>query len=132
LPPPTGLLERSEQLQTLAQVFATVVDVDCGQMVLVSGDAGIGKTALVRGFCDHVDGSARVLWGACDVLFTPRPLGPLVDVAGLVGGELADTVESGAVRYEVASAVMRELESTVRRSLCSRMCTPPTRRRSTS
>jgi DNA-binding CsgD family transcriptional regulator len=79
-------------------------------MVLVSGDAGIGKTALVRGFCDHVDGSARVLWGACDVLFTPRPLGPLVDVAALVGGELADTVESGAVPYEVASAVMRELE----------------------
>ncbi len=105
-----GLLERSEQLSTLAEVFSTVFEVGLGRMVLVSGEAGIGKTSLVRRFCDRVDGSARVLWGACDVLFTPRPLGPFVDIAELVGGELAHVVESGAVPYEIAASVVRELE----------------------
>lgn len=81
-----------------------------GRVVLVSGEAGIGKTSLVRRFCDQVGGSGRVLWGACDVSFTPRPLGPFVDVAELVGGELAAVIESGAVPYEIATAVGRAAE----------------------
>jgi DNA-binding CsgD family transcriptional regulator/tetratricopeptide (TPR) repeat protein len=105
-----GLLERSGQLSTLDKVFSTVVEMRRGRLVLVSGEAGIGKTSLVRRFCDRVDGSARVLWAACDVLFTPRPLGPFVDVAELVGGDLANVVECGAVPYEIAASVARALE----------------------
>jgi hypothetical protein len=48
-------------------------------MVLMGGEAGIGKTLLLRRFCEEA--SARVLWAACDPLFTPRPLGPLLDLA---------------------------------------------------
>jgi DNA-binding CsgD family transcriptional regulator/tetratricopeptide (TPR) repeat protein len=51
----------------------------------------------------------RVLWGACDALFTPRPLGPLLDIAQSTGGELEELVESGAKPYEVNAALMREL-----------------------
>jgi DNA-binding CsgD family transcriptional regulator/tetratricopeptide (TPR) repeat protein len=51
----------------------------------------------------------RVLWGACDALFTPRPLGPLLDIAQSTGGELEELVESGAKPYEVAAGLMREL-----------------------
>ena len=47
-----------------------------GRLVLVGGEAGIGKTALVRAFCEE-QRSLRLLWGACDALYTPRPLGPL-------------------------------------------------------
>jgi DNA-binding CsgD family transcriptional regulator/tetratricopeptide (TPR) repeat protein len=107
-----GLLERSEQLSVLAGAFANVRESGGGRMVLVSGEAGIGKTSLARRFCDQSGASARVLWGACDVLFTPRPLGPLVDVAELTGGDLADVIERAAVPYEVAAAVGRELERT--------------------
>ncbi len=41
---------------------------------------------------------ARWSWGACDGLFTPRPLGPLLDIAGSLGGELAETLAGGRPR----------------------------------
>src|SRR5581483_3778437 len=105
-----GLLERANQLSSLAGVFAAVAETGRGQLVLVSGEAGIGKTSLVRRFCDHADAGGRLFWGTCDVLFTPRPLGPLVDIADAAGGELVEVVESAAVPYEVAAALGRTLE----------------------
>lgn len=69
----------------------------------------MGKTALVRRFCDDQSGSARVLWGNCDALFTPRPLGPLFDIAETTAGELEELVVSGAKSHEVVAALAREL-----------------------
>jgi hypothetical protein len=40
----------------------------------VLGEAGAGKTALVREFAR----GERVRWGACEALTTPRPLGPFL------------------------------------------------------
>ena len=51
-----------------------------GSVVLVAGEAGIGKTVLLREFAERAP--VPVLWGMCDSLSTPRPLGPLRDVAG--------------------------------------------------
>jgi len=103
-----GLLERSEQLEELAVHLNDVVERRAGRVVLVSGEAGIGKTALLRSFCDGA-ARARILWGACDPVFTPRPLGPLLDVAEASGGELESLVREGAVPHDVALALMREL-----------------------
>jgi class 3 adenylate cyclase/tetratricopeptide (TPR) repeat protein len=105
------LIERTDALSTLADSLAAVVRTAQGQLVLVSGEAGVGKTALLRRFCDQHGRSARILWGACDPLFTPRPLGPLLDVADTTGGELADVVEQGGRPQAVATALMRELGS---------------------
>jgi DNA-directed RNA polymerase specialized sigma24 family protein len=69
--------------------------------VLVSGEAGIGKTSLVRAFVEEASGSARVLVGACDDLVTPRTLGPFRDMARDAGGPLAEAVEAVAVRDAV-------------------------------
>lgn len=52
-----------------------------GRIVCIAGEAGIGKTALVRWMEDALDGRARMLVGACDDLATPRPMAPLHDVA---------------------------------------------------
>jgi class 3 adenylate cyclase/tetratricopeptide (TPR) repeat protein len=108
---PDELLERSHALSTLADSLASVAQTGVGRLVLVSGEAGVGKSTLLRRFCDGHRGSARILWGACDPLFTPRPLGPLLDVAEVAGGELSDLVQEGGRPYAVASALMRELGS---------------------
>ncbi|HEY1594380.1 MAG TPA: AAA family ATPase, partial [Thermoleophilaceae bacterium] len=72
----SGLLERDAQLAALDQTLAAVVASGRGAMVLVGGEAGVGKTALLRRFCERRPQSVRLAWGACDALFTPRPLGP--------------------------------------------------------
>ena len=102
------LLERARELSLLGACLARVRDGSRGELVLVGGEAGVGKTALLRAFCRD---ERRLLWGACDALFTPRPLGPLLDIADEVGGELAALVDTDARPYEVASALLRDLRT---------------------
>lgn len=52
-----------------------------GSVVLIRGEAGIGKTAVTRAFVDSIADEAHVLWGGCDDLLTARPLGPLWDMS---------------------------------------------------
>ena len=103
------LLERSRQLAALEATLDGVRSTSRGRLVLVAGEAGAGKTALTRRFADEQRPSARILWGACDALFAPRALGPLVDVAEETGGDLAAATASDAGPHEVASALLREL-----------------------
>jgi DNA-binding CsgD family transcriptional regulator/tetratricopeptide (TPR) repeat protein len=102
------LLERSEELAVLDDAWATVLSERRGRLVLLRGEAGVGKTAVVRRFCDRRRPPSRILWGACEALFTPRALGPFVDVSQLVGGELEDLLERGGRPHEVLSALARE------------------------
>jgi DNA-binding CsgD family transcriptional regulator/tetratricopeptide (TPR) repeat protein len=66
-----------------------------GRIVLLSGEAGIGKTALLRSFLGTLPRNVRVLRGACDDLLTPAPLGPVRDVARTTGGRVAAAVVAG-------------------------------------
>ncbi|MGZ4352213.1 MAG: AAA family ATPase, partial [Gaiellaceae bacterium] len=102
------LLERSQELDGLAAAFASVTRTGRGSVVLVAGEAGIGKTALVQAFCAGL-GRTRVLSGACEALQTARPLGPLVDIAGETRGELGTLVEAGASPSAVLAALLDEL-----------------------
>jgi DNA-binding CsgD family transcriptional regulator/tetratricopeptide (TPR) repeat protein len=105
------LLERDSQLAAFTGQFAAVRASSQGRILLLGGEAGIGKTALVRRFCNEQDGSARILAGACDALFTPRPMGPILDVAQATGGELERLLADGGRPHEVAMALVRELRS---------------------
>ncbi len=104
------LLERDDARSLLAQSLEDVARTGRGRLVSVTGEAGVGKTSLLRRFCADRRDDGRVLWGACDPLFTPRPLGPLVDVAETIGGELLHVVEEGAKPQAVAAALIRELK----------------------
>ena len=90
-----ALRERSEQLSALAEMLAEVGSSGRGRLALVCGEAGIGKTALLRRFCEDASGSAHVLWGKCDELYTPRPLGPMFEIAGR-SGPLAELLQGEA------------------------------------
>jgi DNA-binding CsgD family transcriptional regulator len=107
----SGLLERAEQLAALADCVAAVRQRARGQTVLLCGEAGIGKTALMRAFCGGLGPAVRVLWATCDPLFTPRPLGPLLDIARATGGGLGELVDAGGKPHDVATALIDELES---------------------
>src|SRR3954452_23811249 len=105
----SDLLERERELSTLGECLDGVRSSSRGRLVFVAGEAGAGKTALLRRFCEAGAYGARVLWGACDALSAPRPLGPFVDIADAGAGELAEALESGAPTFEVAAALMTEL-----------------------
>ena len=107
----TELLERSGHLEELAERLSDIVGRPHGWLVLVRGEAGIGKTALLRAFCSSLPRSVRTLWAACDPLFTPRPLGPLLDIARATDGDLQAHLDRGAQPHDVATALLSELES---------------------
>jgi len=105
------LIERVEQVAALEEALAAVTKDSRGRLALVSGEAGIGKSALLTHFCADLGQSVRVLWAACDPLFTPRPLGPLLDVSRVTGGELDRDVAAGAKPHDVAARLLDELEA---------------------
>ena len=105
---PVGLLEREEPLAALVRALAEAVG-GTGRMVIVGGDAGIGKTALARALADADATPERVLWGACDPLSTPRPLGPFVDLAAASGGALGEVIARPCSPHEVFAALREEL-----------------------
>src|SRR5271169_5389397 len=100
------LLERERCLADLAE-WLDAVAAHGGCIALLGGEAGIGKSSLLHEF-SNLQGHARVLWGACDALFTPRPLSPLHDIARQTKGALLTAVNSGANRDEIFTAALDE------------------------
>jgi DNA-binding CsgD family transcriptional regulator/tetratricopeptide (TPR) repeat protein len=103
------LLEREGNLAELNAALAEASK-GSGRIALVSGEAGIGKTSLVEQFTRGHRQAFRVLWGVCDSYFTPRPLGPLHDMAAQIQGSLPDLLGSDASRTAIFSAVLGELQ----------------------
>ena len=104
------LLEREHFITELEGLLGAVAAGN-GRLVLVSGEAGIGKTSLIERFAEAHKARARVLWGSCDALLTPRPLGPLYDIAHLTQGRLLALLEEEAPRAPIFSAVLDEMAS---------------------
>jgi DNA-binding CsgD family transcriptional regulator/tetratricopeptide (TPR) repeat protein len=104
------LLERGPYLADLTAWFGAAGERQ-GCIALVRGEAGIGKTFLLNEFCKQ-QRDTRALWGACDALFTPRPLAPLHDIARQAQGPLLAAINSGADRDKIFAAMLDELEQT--------------------
>ncbi|MBC7827897.1 MAG: AAA family ATPase [Chitinophagaceae bacterium] len=102
------LIERDEFLVLLQTKLADVGGGE-GHCVFVSGEAGIGKTSLVKAFCKEKKGECNIYQGACDALFTPRPLAPLYDIMGQVNSRLWPDSHTMEERSELFSGFFREL-----------------------
>jgi DNA-binding CsgD family transcriptional regulator/tetratricopeptide (TPR) repeat protein len=80
-------------------------------VVLVAGEAGVGKTSLIEALAERVADRVHLLLGACDPLLTPRALGPIRDIARAAGGELAGALDASAPREAVVAAALDELDA---------------------
>ncbi len=103
------LIERNQQLQKLTDAWGQV-KAGRGRLALVSGEAGIGKTSLVERFVSEQSRSARVLWGSCDALFSPQPLGPFISIAVQIQSDLLRLIQSGADRLSFSTEFFAHLQ----------------------
>ena len=105
--PQRNLLEREPFLEALDQ-YASEASSGSGRVVVITGEAGIGKTSLVDTF-RQAHPEMHWLWGACDGGFTPRALGPLHDIATAQGGRLRDVFASGGDRNDLFASFLELL-----------------------
>ncbi len=105
------LLEREKYLEELERTF-NLLSEGRGFVVLISGEAGIGKTSLVETFLNKIEGKANILWGACDALFTPRPLGPLYDIAVQLKNGLLNLLKNQSSRTEIFQKLLEDIQNT--------------------
>lgn len=101
------LIERTGFLSVLQSKF-DAIDGE-GHCVLVSGEAGIGKTSLVRAFCRRQKDECNIFQGTCDALFTPRPLAPLYDIVWQLGDDIWGNSENLADRAGLFARVLQAL-----------------------
>src|SRR5438045_1252257 len=103
------LIEREEFLALLQTKLNTVAKGE-GHCVFVSGEAGIGKTALVKALCKQQN-DCIVYQGACDASFTPRPLAPLYDIIWQIRKDLWPSSQSIEERSELFLNFFHELRN---------------------
>jgi DNA-binding CsgD family transcriptional regulator len=111
---PVGCLLEREAVLAQLDDLTRAVRRGAGQVVLLRGEAGVGKTAAITAFTAGLDAGMPVLWGGCDPLTAPRPLGPLLDALAGLGPEAAsalgaaiDAGDTGAL-YRRLLALLRD------------------------
>lgn len=108
------LTEREHELDQLA-TRAAAAHAGRGGAVMVCGESGAGKTTFVEAVVDRYRSEfgarARVWWGACDPLSTPRPLGPLHDLASEFSSTTSELLGNGKQPFEIFASVFEDLRS---------------------
>jgi DNA-binding CsgD family transcriptional regulator/tetratricopeptide (TPR) repeat protein len=110
------LVERDAPLRVLEDCLRSVTG-GTGRVVLLSGEAGIGKTSLLKAIAAR-RGDAQLWWGACDALQTPHPLAPLHDIArSSAAVAFRARLSADGPRAALFEAVLGELQRSPRPTL---------------
>jgi DNA-binding CsgD family transcriptional regulator len=102
------LIERTEELCRL-QAWADDARSGRGGMLIVSGESGAGKTSFVESFVDDWVHDERLLWGVCDPLPTPRPLGPIRDLSHRLAPACRELLRRSEAPYDIFAALRDDL-----------------------
>ncbi|HKX40055.1 MAG TPA: AAA family ATPase, partial [Burkholderiaceae bacterium] len=109
------LVERDLAFRVLEQRLQAVAQ-GSGHLLLVAGEAGIGKTSLLKALTQR-NPEVEHWWGACDALQTPHPLAPLHDIARSRPVGFRALLAPDADRAALFEAVLAELQRSRRGTL---------------
>lgn len=104
------LLEREDALQQLIRCADRAL-AGQGSIVLIGGEPGIGKTSVIEAMRGQIGPELDVVWGGCDALFTPRPLGPIHEMAQRFGDDVRDRLAQGIGSAELFQVILRDLQA---------------------
>ncbi len=101
-------MELLERGPILDQLHSLLNDAERGRgrLVAIAGEAGIGKSVLIRHFCESVSNRADVFIGSCDPLSTPTPFGPVLDIAPELGGDFEDLLREPSPVRRLGNALL--------------------------
>ena len=108
------LLERDAELRRMESVLDAVQRTRAGATIALRGEAGIGKTTLVEHFARLHSRRLSCLYGGCEALFAPRPLGPLVDLTDDLPPSLANAIRAARPNHELFPALLSYLRDAQR------------------
>lgn len=113
---PAGLVGRGAELDSL-RVHLRRAAGGSGTAVVVEGEAGIGKTRLLREFVRHAGETGATVWcGAADELARSRPFGALAEAFATAGSAMAELLGTaarggtGPAAFEVIDRVLDHIE----------------------
>jgi DNA-binding CsgD family transcriptional regulator/tetratricopeptide (TPR) repeat protein len=101
------LVEREEQLLRLQAAASSKT----GSVVLLSGEAGSGKTSILSLLMDGLDHRYRVLSAACEPVGVPAGFAPLFEILDELPQSVRSDVRGGSGRTAVQAGVLEMLRS---------------------
>jgi predicted ATPase len=104
-------LEREDELRVFESRLSALRNRgrEAGACVLVHGEAGAGKTALVQAVRQRGGNDIERLWGACEPLLSAPALGPLIDLLDRLPPSLSHAVRSGRTTPEILADMLAML-----------------------
>lgn len=101
------LLERESAIQTFFSTAESTIH--SGKVLLISGEAGIGKTTLLEYMRMVADANTKVLWSGCDPLFTPQPYAPFHEIAQFLSSQLVELLDSNFSPSKISKKIASTL-----------------------
>lgn len=108
--PDDALLERGPELAALCERIASLrgdaAGSACGACVLLSAEAGGGKSSLLAEAARRAGSDVEWLWGACEPMLSPPPLGALIDLLDRLPPSIGAAVRAGRHTPQVLAGML--------------------------